>query len=576
MKVNKRLTVLLATALAASAALSACAKDDSPSASGSASPSAIPTAGSSASASPSAAPAADPFGKYDPPITVTTVRSVDASYKFPDGDSLDNNIWTRLLSEQYGINVKNNWVVDAAQAAEKLNVTIASGDLPDFLSVNKSDLQKLVDAGQVEDLTSVFEQFASPSLKAILDTDEGISKKSATFDGKLMAIPVVDGNGGVAQSAMLWVRTDWLEKLSLPEPKTMDDVLRIADAFANKDPDGNGKKDTVGLGLNNEIYDRPGNLMGFFNGYHAFVNNLANDFWIQDASGKLTYGAVQPEMKAGLKTLQELYAKGVIDKEFSVKPWAKVAEEVAAGKVGMMYGYMSDAASVFKGNRDNDPKAQWQAFPIVSVDDKPALAMGGPMAFNYYVVKKGFKNPEALIKLLNVYIKEYYETYSGADNPYKMNADTGVQAQKFAPAIIGKANENLLAYQTVQKEFQAGGDGSKLPFPASIHFERITNFNKGDDSMWFADRIFGPKGSFGVIDYYNNNQLYVNNAFQGAPTPAMVEKNATLSKMLLETTTRIIMGASPVDDFDKFVSDWHKLGGDQMTAEANAWYDKNK
>jgi len=36
------------------------------------------------------------------------------------------------------------------------------------------------------------------------------------------------------------------------------------------------------------------------------------------------------------------------------------------------------------------------------------------------------------------------------------------------------------------------------------------------------------------------------------------------------------MNAAPIDDFDSFVTNWKKLGGDQITQEVNEWYASNK
>ena len=47
----------------------------------------------------------------------------------------------------------------------------------------------------------------------------------------------------------------------------------------------------------------------------------------------------------------------------------------------------------------------------------------------------------------------------------------------------------------------------------------------------------------------------------------MATKKATLDKLELETFTKIIYGESPVDEFDKFVDNWKKLGGDQISTE---------
>ncbi|GAA1595200.1 sugar ABC transporter substrate-binding protein [Kribbella sancticallisti] len=60
-------------------------------------------------------------------------------------------------------------------------------------------------------------------------------------DGKLYGVPYS------RQAFGTLVRVDWRKKLGLPQPKTWDDLTALATAFATKDPDGNGKKDTYGM-----------------------------------------------------------------------------------------------------------------------------------------------------------------------------------------------------------------------------------------------------------------------------------------------------------------------------------------
>jgi multiple sugar transport system substrate-binding protein len=49
------------------------------------------------------------------------------------------------------------------------------------------------------------------------------------------------------QSFVTLVRSDWRKKLGLPQPKTWDELAALANAFATKDPDGDGKADTYGM-----------------------------------------------------------------------------------------------------------------------------------------------------------------------------------------------------------------------------------------------------------------------------------------------------------------------------------------
>lgn len=43
-----------------------------------------------------------------------------------------------------------------------------------------------------------------------------------------------------------------------------------------------------------------------------------------------------------------------------------------------------------------------------------------------------------------------------------------------------------------------------------------------------------------------------------------------------EVYFKIMMNQVSVDEFDKFVEEWKKLGGDEMTKEVNEWYATHK
>ena len=62
-------------------------------------------------------------------------------------------------------------------------------------------------------------------------------------DGQFYSVPIS------AQSFAMFIRKDWREKLNMPQPKTWDDVRKLAEAFTKQDPDGNGKADTFGMAI---------------------------------------------------------------------------------------------------------------------------------------------------------------------------------------------------------------------------------------------------------------------------------------------------------------------------------------
>ncbi|WP_128658160.1 extracellular solute-binding protein [Paenibacillus sp. 598K] len=500
-------------------------------------------------------------GKYDPPIEVTAVRSVAASLKFENGDTISDNAWTRLYEDELGIKLKYLWVSDNTQYEQKLNVMMASGELPDIMPVPGVKMKQLYDAGLLADLSALLEQYGSEHTLDFLGRDGGNALDSATFGGKLVGLPL---NPGSTDSApLLWIREDWRTKLGLPEPRTMDDLLKIAEAFVSQDPDGNGKPDTVGLGVDKLLFAGLGGLEGFFNGYHAYPG-----IWVEQGDGSLAYGSVQPEMKTALAKLAELYKAGIIDREFGVKNTEQLIQDFNSGRLGIYYG-QHYTPILLQDGKNNNPDLELKPYPLPSADDQPAKPQ---MAFSipeYYVVSKDAKHPEAAIKLLNAYL----EPRSREDYPVEEYSNNG-DVEKWQYALLKGSNptQNLDSYVNVKKALEAN-DRSILDetTPDPYVFDTLSSYYNGEVAGWGYTMVFGEGGAQSLLHDYNERNAFQPTAFNSAPTTAMSEQQATLSKLELETFTKIIMGEASVDAFDSFVESWKRLGGDLMTQEVAEW-----
>jgi len=506
----------------------------------------------------------DANGKYKTPVTVTVGRSQGSTLKFSEGESWDNNVYTKSWLNELGIIVKNEWVVPDTQYEQKLNVAIASGDLPDVIVAPGKQFSNLVENDQTYDLTAVYEKYASPLTKEIMQQDK-LGYNTAFRDGKMMGIPLVSSSMDACH--MIWYRTDWAKKLGISEPKTMQEVLSMADSFTKKDPDANGKNDTIGMAITKSfISDGAFGTQGFFAGYHAYPKT-----WVKDASNALVYGSTLPETKLALKQLQDMYKSGLLDKEFGVKDGSKVGETVASGKVGLEFGAMWMPLAEMQKNIDNDPNADWKAIELVSIDNEKAVPRTSVSVSGYIIVNKNCKNPEAVIKVLNLFNEKNYG--KTADNAYGTNKD-GIQTSLYSPFIDAPVRKNLEAHNKILEALKVK-DASALNSEEKGYYDKIVSFNSGDRKGWGMSRVFNTPSSYDVIGQYvkENNMLY--DGFYGTPTATMIEKQSTLDKMEEEVFTKIVMGDS-IDSFDKFVTDWKKLGGDQITKEVNDWSAKNK
>ncbi|MGF9911529.1 extracellular solute-binding protein [Paenibacillus ehimensis] len=503
-------------------------------------------------------------------IEVSTISPSDQYLKFDEGENFTKNAVYDAYEKDIGVKVTNKWVADTSQFKEKIKITIASGDLPDFFPVNATQLKELTEADMIMDLTEVYDKYATDETKKYLTMDGGMQMKTAMFDNKLMAIP---NTYNPYNYQFLYVRTDWLKKLNLPEPKTMADMMTIAEAFKTKDPGGTGKP--YGLAISKNPFNIETGVTGlraFLNGYHAYEN-----IWIEDGKGGLVNSDIQPQVKQALAALQDMFKKGLIDPEFAVKDAEKAAELIYSNGIGMVYGASWTPAQLVKGAvKDGKVVQEWGVFPIPTVDSNPALSQIGLGVDEYYVVSKKAKHPEGVIKLLNQWIAvdnhptEEQKVYEfGKDRKEKGNNYWLIN-----PLRVGKQIDNN--GEVLPKAIANKDTGILESKDQKTRYERAMKYVNGDTSMWWEYLISGPNGVYSLIPAIQKNKQYLQNKFYGAPTPTMAERQEILLKKRDEVYFKIIMNQVSVDEFDKFVEEWKKLGGDAMTKEVNEWYKTKK
>ncbi|WP_214629579.1 extracellular solute-binding protein [Paenibacillus agaridevorans] len=502
----------------------------------------------------------DPLGKFDPPIEVTTVRAANI-LKFDEGETYEKNGWMDFYESEFGIKVKLLWASD--QFDQKMNTTMVSGKLPDIMPLGGNQYKRLAEMDQLEDLTEALEKYGSEDLKRVYEGGGKIGLDSVTKDGKILALPWLGGYTGSAP--LLWIRTDWMEKLNLSEPQSMDDVLKIAEAFVNQDPDGNDQKDTYGLVVNKDLYTDLFGIDGFFNSYHAYPK-----IWVKNEAGEIVYGSIQPQMKTALAKLQELYKNGTLDKEFVVKDADKVGQMVNAGKLGITYS-VDWLPLYLQSGKNQDPNMEWKPYPLLSIDETPAKPKAGYPINAYYSVRKGFEHPEALVKMMNASLVLWSKKYPDRNLSPILESNNGVEKWVYRLVHNQIPTQNLDAFKNVNAAIDNNDESLLNPNSGEPDvYRNMKAYLDGDIKGWGYYMDFGPEGSQSILTEYDKNNAFNITEFIGVPTPKMVEQGDTLAKLELSVFTKIIMGEASIDSFDEFVANWKKLGGDEITREVQA------
>lgn len=514
----------------------------------------------------------DIWQKYDPPIEVSAV----ASYNVPEDGIVpkdttpENQAWVEIMEKYLGIKLKYDWVVPASQGAQKMDVTIASGKIPNILQVDEGQFELLKQSDMLGDLTGAYDYLMEP-IKKNLEADPTLLKKCTNEKGELVAIPRNLDN--FQQTQLIYIREDWLEALGLQVPTSMDELCEVAKAFSEQDPDKNGKDDTIGIALYKELYAGFGGAAGLMNGYNAYPK-----MWTKDESGKLVCGDVQPEMRDALEMLQKMYKEGILDPEYVAMDSNKMTEAVVGGKAGIVLGEWWVPAWPLNLSIDNNPDARWKAINLVSAEGGIANT-GLNQAFigSYHVISKDMKNPEALAKMINIYYDTLSTVVSEREEAYdrELWKPENGYVYNWCPVRMDDTFENSRQYKELNEALKKDDITLLKPQKFKDLFEaakRLETELNGTDWGLYYSRI-AEDGGFGLTEKVRNEKLYTMNEFYGSYTPTMITSQGILDTLRDEVYHRIITGA-PIEEFDKFVDDWHKMGGDQITKEVNDWYAK--
>ncbi|UJF31790.1 extracellular solute-binding protein [Paenibacillus hexagrammi] len=445
------------------------------------------------------------------------------------------------------------YLPDWSEMNTKINLLMSAKDTrPNVLWTGETkEFSKWLKAGLVQDLTPSLQKYGKEILN-YYTKDTLFYQWDAS--GKLVRLP-----GDVPEASYMTtiLRKDWMDKLGLQTPKTLDEYVSVLRAFTNNDPDGNGQKDTYGFSGDNFYRS----LTPFFYAYGVDVENF-----IKQDDGTIKFGSTMPEVKEALQLLAQLYKEGVIDPRMANaanQSNQKVDEIYTSGKVGSFYRFIdyfnpgTPAAISFK-------KANPQG-EVMSIDP-----VKGPSGFS-----SDLPDPNVGWCFLVV-------TDTG-------KADDAVQVL------------NTIAMPEVNTLIKFGKEGEHYAIENGQYVSKVTPDEGNKLGLGNFDWIIQRKDAANIKNTPEVTKMFQHNidtskpmrdkivVFKAIDRPAWDKYMTDIKKLREETFWGIITGKLPVSAFDDFVAKYEKMGGKQVDEEANqlyktqveeykaydAWYEKN-
>lgn len=511
-----------------------------------------------------------PFGRYPEEVIYTLGKMTGMNNSnLPKGDTYEDNGYTRYLKKQ--LNIQNKDVFEAGENdnyQETVSMTIASRELPDVMVVNDMDmLQLLVDNDLIEDLTQVYEDCTSSRIKDIYNSYGSEILDNVMFDGKLMALPETNIDDG---PSLCWLRKDWMDKLGLDAPETVEDVENIVHEFVQKDPGGNGKGETVGLVCDDELtggcgysYEYQNDII--FASFGAFPKQ-----WIYNKDGEVVYGSVQNEAKAALGKLRQMYQQGTLDNNFLMRESSNIIELIVSGKCGSFFGPWWSPNNPLMSAMQKNPNAEWQPYLIqTDKDGQTSFASQNPND-KYVVVRKGYKHPEIVMKIVSVLFDDLRydeEDVREMERYYQDNVDPTAR-----PLAINVDYKDALmrCYDSLKDAIQGRKKLEDLGLLEGAYYISCSKYldRKKDTSAqkswedWaaYASRMTACS----VLRKGQTRQ--VKSLFFGE-TKTMKSNWWRLEELEKKVYLEIVTGQKPLSYFDEFVKEWNRQGGEKIRGE---------
>lgn len=458
----------------------------------------------------------------------------------------------RLFSEFSGqpTTIKYEFI-PSADYTQQVTVRFASGDIPEVVtsdSILNSAHATAVENGIFLPLNDMIDKYGK-NLKAKIP-ESVWNNPAVSKDGKIYGVPKL--LTPISPQAYL-IRKDWLDKLGMKQPETIEEYLAFFEKVKTTDLNGNGKNDEVGY----EVRGMFGFSNYFFYQYGISPGENGALVW-HDLNGTYTPDIISPKMKEAMKFYKMLYDNGYMNKDFiNVKDadWSKaIYDDKVATWSHDLRNLNQWTADKFAGK-----SAKVDLLPGVKQSNGSYyLGPRGTGIAKVYILTKNAKNPERFIQFLDwTYSdnekKDTFFRYGIKDKNYTESGGTIT----WDPKDKSNVNEKT-QYQTI---INPAGD------------------TRMDPEVIKREGVIDPELVKKGISYEEKNLFEIPS--MNMPTPDSIKTKPELGfaagSLFLDTLTQIITGKiDPDKGFDDFVANWKKRGGDQAIKDANDWYAKNK
>jgi putative aldouronate transport system substrate-binding protein len=469
--------------------------------------------------------------------------------------SINDNlsVWQEI-EKRTGIHI--NWQASSDYDTAMQPVIASGSRLPDIMLIppswGNSGVYKLGVDGVILPLDDLITKDA-PDIQKLFRENPALKAAVTAPDGKIYSIcdAPMFVNNMVVQEA-LFLRQDWLDKLGLGVPVTLDDWYRVLTAFKNRDPNGNGQRDEIPFGSGNVL--GAGAALG-----SAFGLPVGGTEWWYDNSGRVFYVYTSPQYREFLQTMSQWYREGLLDPELS-RQEPNFQSLVATNVVGS-FSTLSERVFQYNGFVSGSGVSGVNhvlvAPPRTPDGSNPAI-LKRDSTWSHYGITKDSRNPDLAMQWINfVY---------GSDEGVTLN-EWGIEGLSYRVVngkkeytdFVLKNPDGLDPYNALRS--LGASDTILVRTPAEVYGA----LNLGSPAIPFGEMLLPYRVEpFPPIMLSDENQAVVDRI------------NPDISTYSNETRLKFLIGEIPLSEWDNYVRTINSMGLAEIQRVRQWQYDRGR
>ncbi len=418
---------------------------------------------------------------------------------------------------------------------------LASGSqLPDIIRVpnGTTGLADYSKQGLLINIKDYINETDTPNLYKLFQEQPIYEAQMTSPDGNIYGLPHAEFD--INNYVLMWniIRQDWMDSLGLKMPATVDELHDVLVAFRDNDPNGNGKKDEVPLGYQND------QMYGLYSFKEAFGFNNT-DIWSVSGDGVVQFDLMDDKFLDCITTLNQWYKEGLLS---TTTDGSDSDSLISQDRLGAQT--LSSTDNVI-GKDDlvkaTNSKGHYVFLPALANEDypdnKPTISKRQSF-HDYYAVTVDCKNPKLAVQWLDwVYASED----SAALRYWGIEGDTYTEenGQKvFTDKVVNSDTSAIDVMRGIGAWPNFVGNESGEPFKAMYagsYFDEA--YNQFKDIM--SDRV--PI----AIGTEAENKVYT-------------EKWPDIQTYVKENVVNFITGNKPLSDWNSYKETLKQMGIEEV------------